>query len=57
MTKLQTLINAGFAVEQIGPFLVVSLTNRKVYTIEVAMVLNVEPSSLSYSNGSVIVVA
>lgn len=54
-TIMNTLTNAGFIVDAVYPYVIVSLKNRAVNTIEVALVLNVEPSSLLRSGNSVLV--
>lgn len=54
-TTITTLTDAGFIVNAIYPYVIVSLTNRAVSTIEVALVLNVEPKSLNRSGDSVLV--
>lgn len=45
-TIITTLTDAGFIVDAVYPYVIVSLKNRPVNTMEVALVLNVEPSTL-----------
>lgn len=54
-TIITKLTNAGFTVDTIYPYIIVSLQNRAISAIEVALVLGVETKSLMSSNGSVLV--
>lgn len=54
-TAARMLVNAGFIVDFFYPYIIVSLKNRPISTIEVALILGVEPASLLISNGTVLV--
>lgn len=49
------LVDAGFIVDFFYPYIIVSLKNRPISVIEVALVLGVEPASLLISNGTILV--
>lgn len=56
---IETLIsnaqNAGFQVDTLYPFVIISLTNRAVSILEVATALNVPQSKCSRSGDSVLI--
>ncbi len=56
---IETLIinaqNAGFQVDTLYPYIIISLTNRAVSILEVATALNVSQSKCSRSGGSVLI--
>lgn len=57
--NIETLIsnaqNAGFQVDTLYPYIIISLTNRTVSILEVATALNVSQSICQSSNGSVLI--
>ena len=56
---IETLISnaqsAGFQVNVLYPYIIISLTNRAVSILEVATALNVPQSKCSRSGGSVLI--
>lgn len=54
-TIIHTATAAGFQVDTLYPYVIISLTNRIVSTLEVAVALNIPQAMCQASNGAVLV--